>query len=102
MFIIEGEWSTIMASGRVNIEEVYASATKIGQEFQRVIEQHGQDVVSDLLPLVVEALEQLEHVVEEVTELHSENGKLSLEASRLQAETEARQNLTKEKKVTYC
>ena len=102
MFIIEGEWSTIMASVRVNIEEVYSSATKIGQEFQRVIEQHGQDVVSDLLPLVVQALEQLEEVVEEVTELHNENGKLSLEASRLQAETEARQNLAKEKKVTYC
>jgi cell shape-determining protein MreC len=85
-----------MASVGIDIGAVYESATKIGQEFQRIIEQHGQDVVENLLPLVVESLEKLEQVVEEISELHKENSRLSVEASRLQSETEARQRLSKE------
>ena len=90
----------IMASVGIDIGTVYESATKIGQEFQRIIEQHGQDVVENLLPLVVESLEKLEQVVEEISELHKENSRLSVEASRLQSETEARKRLSKENQVS--
>ena len=86
---------------RVDVSDVYDAATKIGQEFQRLIEQYGTEALSDLLVMVVAALEQLEHMVDQLGEAYKENDRLCVELSQLEAEKGARHKLSKEKKV-YC
>ena len=88
-----------MAS-QMEITEVYETATKIGQEFQKVIETYGEEAVSDLLPMVVTALEHLENTVAEVSDLYKENSSLSNELSKVEVEEEMRRKLRKETKVS--
>lgn len=83
----------------VDVSDVYDAATKIGREFQRLIEQYGTDALSDLLAMVVAALEQLEHTVDQLGEAYKENSRLCVELSQLEAEKGARHKLSKEKKV---
>ena len=86
---------------RVDVSDVYDAATKIGREFQRLIEQYGTETLSDLLAMVVSALEQLENMVDQLGEAYKENDRLCVELSQLEAEKAARHKLSKEKKV-HC
>ena len=86
---------------RVDVSDVYDAATKIGREFQRLIEQYGAETLSDLLAMVVSALEQLENMVDQLGEAYKENNRLCVELSQLEAEKVARHKLSKEKKV-HC
>ena len=83
----------------VDVSDVYDAATKIGREFQRLIEQYGAEALSDLLAMVVASLEQLEHTVDQLGEAYKENNRLCVELSQLEAEKGARHKLSKEKKV---
>lgn len=83
----------------MDVSDVYEAATKIGQEFQRLIEQYGTEALSDLLAMVVSSLEKLEHTVDQLGEAYKENDRLCVELSQLEAEKGARHKLSKEKKV---
>ena len=83
----------------MDISEVYDAATKIGQEFQRLIEQYGTESLGDLLAMVVASLEKLEHTVDQLGEAYKENDRLCVELSKLEAEKGTRHKLSREKKV---
>ncbi len=82
--------------------DVHDTATKIGQEFQRLIEEYGASSVSAMVPAVVSALEQLESYVEEYQRLQTKNFKLRLEKDSLLAERERREKLEEEKRVSLA
>lgn len=92
----------MMASCRLQVTDVYDIATKVGKEFQQIIEKFGGNCVSSLVPTVVSALEQLESYVEENQKLHAQNSKLILHNDRLAAERENRIRLAAENEVSKC
>jgi len=44
----------------VSVTDVYDQAAGIGKEFEKLIESYGVEAVTDLMPKVIRALEQLE------------------------------------------
>ena len=44
----------------ITVTDVYDQAAGIGKEFEKLIESYGVDSVTDLMPKVIRALEQLE------------------------------------------
>ena len=61
--------------------DVYQTATLIGKDMEQIIETFGYSAVMDLMPKVIEVLEQLEIAVGE-----KEKSLLELEEMRLQNE----------------
>ena len=49
---------------RFSVVDVYDIAADIGKEFEKIIDQYGTDVLTNLMPRVITALEQLERVAE--------------------------------------
>ncbi len=84
---------------RLLLSDVHDIATKVGQEFQRLIEAYGCSSVSTIIPTVVEALEHLESYVEEYQKLQTQNFKLILENDSLAAARERRGKLDEDKEV---
>ncbi|XP_063171730.1 RILP-like protein 1 isoform X2 [Candoia aspera] len=84
----------------LTVMDVYDMASLVGQEFERLIEQHGCEAVGRLLPQVVRVLEILEVLVgrshggPEVEELRLELDRLRLErADRLEKERKHQKEL---------
>ncbi|XP_028910925.1 RILP-like protein 1 isoform X2 [Ornithorhynchus anatinus] len=69
----------------LTVTDVYDIASLVGQEFERVIDQHGCEAIGRLMPKVVRVLEILEvlvsrhHVSPELDELRLELDRLRLE-----------------------
>lgn len=79
-----------LSGDRLQVTDVYEIATKIGLEFQKIIDEYGSTSVTNIIPMVVGALEQLENVVEESEQLRVEHCRLQLKSDRLKEEREIR------------
>ncbi|KAJ8338642.1 hypothetical protein SKAU_G00354280 [Synaphobranchus kaupii] len=79
----------------LTVMDVYDIAAVVGQEFERIIDQYGCEVLSRLMPKVVRVLEVLEVLVSR-NSISPENEELQLELDRLRLERMDR--LEKEKK----
>ncbi|XP_053728565.1 RILP-like protein 1 isoform X1 [Synchiropus splendidus] len=79
----------------LTVMDVYDIAAVVGQEFERIIDQHGCEVLSRLMPKVVRVLEILEVLVTR-SSLSPETDELRLELDKLRLERVDR--LEKEKK----
>nr|XP_012637632.1 RILP-like protein 1 isoform X6 [Microcebus murinus] len=84
----------------LTVTDVYAIASLVGQEFERVIDQHGFEAIARLVPKVVRVLEILEvlvsrhHVAPELDELRLELDRLRLERmDRIEKERKHRKEL---------
>lgn len=65
--------------------DVYDIASAVGQEFERVIDQHGCEAIARLMPKVVRVLEILEVLVSR-NHINPEMEELRLELDRLRLE----------------
>ncbi|CAM2103053.1 RILP-like protein 1 isoform X1 [Caretta caretta] len=79
----------------LTVMDVYDIASLVGQEFERVIDQHGCEAIARLMPKVVRVLEILEVLVSR-NHIHPEMEELRLELDRLRLERMDR--IEKEKK----
>ena len=87
----------LLPSDRLQITDVYEIATKIGVEFQKIIDEYGSPCVTNIIPMIVGALEQLEKVVEENEQFRMDHCKLALQSDRLKEERELRAKMLAEK-----
>ena len=83
----------LLSSNRLQVADVYEIATKIGREFQKIIDEYGSPSVTNIIPMVVGALEQLENVVEENEQFRVEHCTLAIQSDKLKEE------LKKERKL---
>ncbi|XP_068608695.1 RILP-like protein 1 isoform X2 [Brachionichthys hirsutus] len=79
----------------LTVMDVYDIAAAVGQEFERIIDQHGCEALSRLMPKVVRVLEILEVMVSR-SSIGPETDELRLELDKLRLERIER--LEKEKK----
>ena len=86
----------LLTSNRLHVTDVYEIATKIGLEFQKIIDEYGSSSVTNIIPMVVGALEQLENVVEENEQFRVEHCRLAIQSDRLKEEREQRVKMLKE------
>ena len=86
----------LLTSNRLQVTDVYEIATKIGLEFQKIIDEYGSSSVTNIIPMVVGALEQLENVVEENEQFCVEHCRLAIQSDRLKEEREQRVKMLKE------
>ncbi|XP_053135239.1 RILP-like protein 1 isoform X3 [Hemicordylus capensis] len=70
----------------LTVMDVYDIASVVGQEFERLIDQHGCEAIARLMPKVVRVLEILEVLVSRNHILHPEMEELRLELDRLRLE----------------
>ena len=84
----------------LNVTDVYDIATKIGLEFQKIIDEYGGTSVTNIIPMIVGALEQLENVVGENEQLRLEHCKLAIQSDRLKEERQLRIKTTSERDQT--
>ncbi|KAL4646613.1 RILP-like protein 1 isoform X1 [Arapaima gigas] len=82
-------------AAELTVMDVYDIAAVVGQEFERIIDQYGCEVLSRLMPKVVRVLEILEVLVSR-NNISPETEELRLELDRLRLERMDR--LEKEKK----
>lgn len=75
----------LLNGNRLQVTDVYEIATKIGLEFQKIIDEYGSATVTNIIPMIVSALEQLENVVGENEQLRLEHCKLALKSDKLEA-----------------
>ncbi|KAG8233896.1 hypothetical protein J437_LFUL005224, partial [Ladona fulva] len=87
----------------VSVVDVYDIASEIGKEFEKIIDTHGTEAVTSLMPKVINALEHLERLATKndrenttVQELrarimHLENDKIEKAEGRLRFEKELEQ-----------
>ena len=87
----------LLPSDRLQITDVYEIAAKIGVEFQKIIDEYGSPSVTNIIPTIVGALEQLEKVVEENEQFRMDHCKLALQSDRLKEERELRAKMLAEK-----
>lgn len=70
----------------VTVTDVYDQAAGIGKEFEKLIESYGVDAVTDLMPKVIRALEQLENLASKYEKESSEINELRYVIDKLEAE----------------
>lgn len=90
-------------SGDVTVVDVYDIASDIGKECEKIIDQHGADAMTALMPKVINALELLENLAtkneRENTLLHELQAKISqLENDKLE-KAEYRNKFEKELEI---
>ncbi|KAL7986683.1 hypothetical protein Chor_012966 [Crotalus horridus] len=88
------------SAAELTVMDVYDIASLVGQEFERLIDQHGCEAIGRLMPRVVRVLEILEvlvsrdHISPEVEELRLELDRLRLErVDRLEKERKHQKEL---------
>ncbi|XP_058014442.1 RILP-like protein 1 isoform X2 [Ahaetulla prasina] len=88
------------SAAELTVMDVYDIASLVGQEFERLIDQHGCEAIGRLMPKVVRVLEILEvlvsrdHISPEVEELRLELDRLRLErVDRLEKERKHQKEL---------
>ena len=90
----------LLDGNRLQVADVYEMATKVGLEFQKIIDEYGNNCVSNIIPIVVSTLEQFENVVEENEQLRLEHCKLAIKSDRLKEERERRAKMIQEQGET--
>lgn len=90
----------LLTGDRLQVTDVYEIATKIGLEFQKIIDEYGSPSVTNIIPMIVGALEQLEKVVEENEQFRVEHCRLAIQSDRLKQEREQRIKILKERDET--
>ena len=90
----------LLSGNRLQVTDVYEVATKIGLEFQKIIDEYGSATVTNIIPMVVSALEQLENVVEENEQLRVEHCRLAIKSDRLKEERQVRAKMLVEHEET--
>lgn len=70
----------------VTVTDVYDQAAGIGKEFEKLIENFGVGSVTDLMPKVIRALEQLEALASKYEKESSEINDLKYAVNKLEAE----------------
>ncbi|XP_045171192.1 RILP-like protein 1 isoform X3 [Mercenaria mercenaria] len=70
----------------VTVTDVYDQAAGIGKEFEKLIESYGVDAVTDLMPKVIRALEQLEALASKYEKESSEINELRYAVEKLETE----------------
>jgi len=90
----------LLDGDRLQVADVYEMATKVGLEFQKIIDEYGNSCVSNIIPIVVSTLEQLENVVEENEQLRVERCKLAIKSDRLKEERGWRAKMVQEQGET--
>ncbi|XP_062578637.1 RILP-like protein homolog [Saccostrea cucullata] len=74
----------------VTVVDVYDQAAGIGKEFEKLIESYGVDAVTDLMPKVIKALEQLESLAGRYEKESSEISELRYTIDKLENEKRER------------
>ncbi|RXM92171.1 RILP-like protein 1 [Acipenser ruthenus] len=72
-------------AAELTVMDVYDIAAVVGQEFERIIDQHGCEALARLMPKVVRVLEILEVLVSR-NNINPETEELRLELDRLRLE----------------
>lgn len=70
----------------VSVTDVYDQAAGIGKEFEKLIEAYGVESVTDLMPKVIRALEQLEALASKYEKESSEISDLQYAIDKLESE----------------
>lgn len=70
----------------VTVVDVYDQAAGIGKEFEKLIESYGVDSVTDLMPKVIKALEQLETLAGKYERENTEIAELRFTIDKLENE----------------
>lgn len=70
----------------VTVTDVYDQAAGIGKEFEKLIENYGVDAVTDLMPKVIRALEQLEALASKYEKESGEINELRYAVEKLETE----------------
>jgi len=70
----------------VTVTDVYDQAAGIGKEFEKLIESYGVEAVTDLMPKVIRALEQLEALASKYEKESHEISDLRYAVDKLEAE----------------
>ena len=84
------------SSGKIALEDVYDLASEIGSEFDRIINQCGNDAVAKLMPKVIRTLEHLEVLTLHKDDADNELDKLKMRIHQLEHEkTEKAENQIK-------
>lgn len=87
----------------VTVVDVYDQAAGIGKEFEKLIENYGVDAVTDLMPKVIKALEQLESLAGRYEKESSEISELRYTIDKLETEKQERsQERLRYEEVCFC
>ena len=70
----------------VSVTDVYDQAAGIGKEFEKLIEAYGVESVTDLMPKVIRALEQLEGLASKYEKESCEISDLRYAIDKLESE----------------
>lgn len=70
----------------VTVTDVYDQAAGIGKEFEKLIESYGVESVTDLMPKVIRALEQLEALASKYEKDSTEISDLKYAVDKLESE----------------
>ena len=83
-----------MASNRsrnsINVVDVYDLAADIGKQFEILIDVHGPESVTNLMPKVITVLEHLETLASNYQKENSEISELKFAVERLESEKSAK------------
>ena len=81
-----------MASQTQNLSvvDVYDIAASIGKGFESIIDNHGPEAVTELMPKVITVLEHLENLAAKNQKENAEIGELRYAVEKLQAEKVAK------------
>lgn len=74
------------SSGKIALEDVYDLASEIGSEFDKIINQCGNDAVAKLMPKVIRILEHLEVLTLHKDDADNELDKLKMRIHQLEHE----------------
>ena len=77
-------------NSEITVVDVYDTAAAIGQEFEKIIDGYGPESVSNLMPKVIQILEQLEILAGKNQKENLEITELRLTVERLQADKTAK------------
>ncbi len=74
----------------LSVVDVYDIAASIGKEFETLIDNHGPEAVTELMPKVISVLEHLENLAAKNQKENAEIGELRYAVEKLQAEKVAK------------
>ena len=87
-----GTGSGQLNAGQYNLTDIYEFAAVIGGELEKIINQHGADILKDLMPKVIQVLEVLEHLTIRNEKENDELSELRFRCSCLEVEKAQRSN----------
>ena len=91
--------ATLPLACNLRLTDVHTMAETVGREFKGLTEKFGIQCIADLVPAVVEALEQLELYVESYQRLQTRLCELAMENDTIAYERQQKAKLIVEKEV---